>query len=331
MVTSLSRRRFITITAGAGVWLAAMPGLTAETNPSLHHWQGFVMGADAAIKLYHANPRTAEKLTEGCLKEIIRLEKIFSLYDPTSSLYRLNRDGQLESPPAELVDLLTLAQKYGEQTQGAFDVTIQPLWHVYAEHFSKRGMTSPPPQEAIEAALTLVDYRAIGIDKNRITLPRHGMQVTLNGIAQGYITDQVSHWLKQRGIDNVLVVLGETRALGAHPDGKPWQVGIRQPLDSQPLLDVIPLKDAAIATSGAYGTPFTEDLQYHHIINPRSGLTPLHYQSLSVIAPTATMADAFSTALYTLPPTSAKSILSQHPSLKAIFQMADGHVTHHPS
>lgn len=272
MNKQISRRRFISITAVAGIAAALPLPLLANVNKykNLHHWRGFAMGADASIKLYSNSQQKSESLTKLCLEEIIRLEKLFSLYEQNSTINQLNRSGKINNPPAEFRELLTKAQHYSELTGGYFDITVQTLWK------------NPTDTK-------LVGYKNIVIEDNAITFKRKNMSMTLNGIAQGYITDKVTELLNNNGIGNVLVDMGETRASGTHKDGRLWQIGIR---DSEEILG---LKNMAIATSGNNGAID------NHIFNPLTGKTTHKYKSVSVIAPSAAAADALSTAVYIMP------------------------------
>src|SRR5690606_33904156 len=121
---------------------------------------------------------------------IARLERIFSLYRADSDLCRLNRDGRHDAPPLELVELLSLAASVSAASGGAFDVTVQPLWLRYAEHFA--AVDADPAGPALDDLLALVDWRGVSVDAGRVALARPGMAITLNGIAQGYITDRVA-------------------------------------------------------------------------------------------------------------------------------------------
>ena len=126
-------------------------------------------------------------------------------------------------------------------TGGTFDVTVQPLWDLYAGHFADPSADpAGPGQAALAAAIALVDWRAVEIDAGQIAYTRPGTAVTLNGVAQGYITDRIADLLRERGFDNVLVELGEIRAIGRHPDGTPWQAGITDPRKPSTLLRKVP-------------------------------------------------------------------------------------------
>lgn len=143
----------------------------------------------------------------------------------------------------------------------------------------------------------LVDYRAVAVSPTRIRLARPGMAVTLNGIAQGDITDRVADLLRAECVEHTLVNLGEYRALGAHPTGRAWKVGIKDPHDAAALADKVDLTDRAIATSAVTGTVFDPHGRRHHLFDPAVGRPARGLTSASVIARNARDADACSTAM----------------------------------
>ena len=313
----LTRRRFLTVTAAAA-GVAALPSARAATPVE---WRGTALGAQAFLRLHHPDAAAAWRLVADCLAEVERLEGIFSLYRPDSALSRLNRDAVLEAPPLDLVVLLNEAKRYGDLTGGAFDVTVQPLWDLYARHFADPAADPlGPPEAAVAAARALVDYRRIDVAPGRIALRHPGMAVTLNGIAQGYITDRVADRLRVAGMERVLVHLGETRALGLAEDGRPWRVGIVDPaVPGAAPARMIDLTEGAVATSGGYGTRFSPHC--HHLFDPATGRNANHVESVTVTAPTATAADALSTALAVLPPGEAVRVLQASEPARAIFTM----------
>ena len=320
------RRRFLTISAVAAA-AAAFPALARGAMPR-HVEQDVVLGADVEIQLYHPDRVAARAAMAEAFALAKRLEAIFSLHLPGSALSRLNREGALRDPPVELVTLLHRAKACSEATAGAFDVTVQPLWNLYAGHFALHGPDAQPPAaERIEAARTKVDYRRLDTAAERIALQGSGMAVTLNGIAQGFITDCVSDMLRARGFDHVLIDMGEMRALGSHPDGRPWQVGIADPDRPWRSLITLPLRGQAIATSGGYGTPFDASGQWHHLLDPRTGRSAQHYRSVSVIAPDATTADALSTGLSAVAPDDLTAALRRYPDVGVIIVHRDGRIT----
>jgi FAD:protein FMN transferase len=307
---SITRRRFIRIAGVAAGIALAEGGRPVAAAPSLHRWEGVALGADASLQIYHSDPATAQSLIAMSLEEVRRLERIFSLYIADSALCRLNRDGRLADPPLELVALLADCGRYSRVSGGAFDVTVQPLWDLYAAHFSTADADpSGPPQAALRAALARVGHEAVRVAPDLIQFERPGTAVTLNGIAQGYITDRVAALLRANGIGHTLVDMGETRALDGHPLGRPWRVGLRDPRDEHGILRTLPLDDQAIATSGGYGTQFDAAGRFNHIFEPHTGGCSSRYLSVSVMAKSATTADALSTALSLLPLSDVDDVL----------------------
>ncbi len=272
-----TRRRFLAISAAA----VAFPG--ASVAEPVYTWQGVALGARATLRLTHPDARA---ISAQVAAEISRLEDIFSLYRPDSSLMRLNRDGVLQAPPFELLECLSLAGAVHRASDGRFDPTIQPLWMCYAEA-SATGVL--PTQDMLTAALSRTGWGRISIGSSGI-LMQDGMSLTLNGIAQGYIADRVAEMLIAAGLTNILIDTGEFRAVGTHPDGKAWPVRLAAGGE-------VPLAARALATSAPLGTTFDEAAQVGHILDPRSG-RPLQsvWREISVSAPSAALADAFSTA-----------------------------------
>lgn len=324
-----SRRRFIGIFAAAS-GLGMAPGFLSHALavpadvPKPVNWRGIALGADAELRIYHNDSAMARKLIAMALDEVRRLEKIFSLYEESSALSMLNRQGYLDHPPADLLHLLGESQYFSDLTDGAFDPTVQPLWDVYAGHFSIPDSDPVGPGNAVvDTALALVDYRAMEIDSTRIRFLRPGMAITLNGIAQGYITDRVVNLLKNAGLDRALVDMGEIRGLNNADSGTPWRVGIADPEHPDQVFETIEIRNQALATSGGYGTLIDAAGQFTHIFDPKTGQSQPRYRSVSVMAGNATTADALSTAFSNMTLVQAKQIIGKQ-QVKAWFVLPDG-------
>jgi len=325
----VTRRRFIRISAAAAgmTLLPVLDRLRAAPTVEDAHlrvWRGVALGADATLQLHHPDPEEADRLIDTCLTEVSRLERIFSLYRDDSALCQLNRDGRIDGPPIELVELLGRAEEFSKLTAGAFDVTVQPLWNLYATHFSAPDPDpSGPSRAAIAASLGRVGHEALEIDPARTSFAKLNMSVTLNGIAQGYITDRVVDLLRRAGIDRSLVDMGETRAIGARPSGGPWIVGLEDPTAPGHVAERIEIENQAVATSGGYGTQFDRERRFNHLFDPATGETSWRYLSVSVIAPDATTADPLSTGFSLMPHDSVRAALATL-GLKAHLVMPDG-------
>lgn len=291
----MTRRRFLSITAAMTLcgFLSTRSGTAA--TPPLMSWRGRALGAEAEIKLYHDDPSAARNALSRAVDELERLEKIFNLFDPVSAISRLNREGHLDAPPLDLVRALTEAERVSSITDGAFDASIQPVWALYADALARTGRA--PSDAELEAVRPLVDWRGIDISERRIRFARPGMAITLNGMAQGYITDRVAERFAAAGFAHVLVDLGELRAAAGLPDGSPWSVAIRDPDNIAKELRRLALLEGALATSEAFGSSFRLGQRDGHIVDPADLAPALGIASVTVRAPTATMADLMSTAI----------------------------------
>lgn len=298
------RRRMISVIA-AMASLPLYPFVSRAAAPAAAErlqWRGRALGATAAITLAHPDSAALRRTLANCVGEIRRLERVFSLFEPESELCRLNRDGRLPAPSLDLRVVMAESHRISTRTGGAFDVTIQPLWSVYSEHFRRRpGDASGPSEREIEGALASVDYRLVDIAAKRIAFMRPGMAATLNGIAQGYITDRVGAILRAEGFDRVLVNTGEIAALNRPADNRPWRVAIENPTTGNAPEAPLSLVNQAVATSRGGATRFDRAGRYHHLFNPATGRSAHTHESVTVIADSAMTADALSTALAVAP------------------------------
>ncbi|WP_262266314.1 FAD:protein FMN transferase [Microvirga yunnanensis] len=312
MFHHLSRRRFIGVTAAAA-GLSLMPfGRAARAEAHLVTWRGQAMGAVASLQVHHHDRAAAEALVERSLAEVRRLERVFSLYREDSDLTALNRLGVLVAPPAELVEVLGECRRCWELTGGAFDPTVQALWVLYRDHFSRSGADPQGPTEhELRHALERVGFGLVTFDANRIALPRRGMGLTLNGIAQGYVTDRVVDILREGGIASSLVDMGEPRAMGPNPSGEPWRVGIADPDRPGEIGETLNVIDRAVATSGGYGFRFDPAGRFNHLLDPHTGASARLYRSVTTVMPSATAADALSTAFSLMPVAAVARTLRQ--------------------
>jgi len=331
MIEKFTRRRIIRISAAAAGFALPPFGQAQAGEAGVTTWRGVALGAVANMQLHHPDRAFAGRLIERCVSEARRLEGLFSLYREDSELVALNRHGALAGPAPELVQLLTESQRYSALTGGAFDVTVQPLWDLYAQYFSRPdARPEGPAAGAVAAALVRVGYEALLVNRDRITFARPGMAVTLNGIAQGYVTDRVVDLLRSEGIARTLVDMGETRCLGAHPDGRPWEAGIADPDQPGRLRRSLPVINQAVATSGGYGFQFDPEGRFNHLFDPGTGRSPQAFKSVTVVAPTATAADALSTAFSLMEISDIDRVLSTVSGAQAHLILRDGTMIKRP-
>jgi thiamine biosynthesis lipoprotein len=306
----------------------------APDPAALYRWNGTSLGSPSHLLLYHPSRAKAELVVGLCTDEIERLERIFALYREDSEVARLNRDGRLAMPSHDLLVVLSECGRLSALSGGAFDVTVQPLWDVYAKHFFGTQTPAPegPDPRAVAAALALVDWKDIEFSFRQVALGRPGMGLTFNGIAQGYVTDRIIGILRDNGFDRVLSDLGrsEIGVIGRHPDERPWQVGLADPRQPENFALVMDLLQGSVCTSGGYGTKFEASGKYHHLFDTATGTSSGHYIATSVFASSAMVADALSTALYVTPPRRSRELLTKYQGVTALMTLPDGAIQHLP-
>jgi thiamine biosynthesis lipoprotein len=322
----LTRRRVLRVLAAAAA--VSLSGRAhAQARAERWVWKGTALGADAVLIFYHPDRRLVNETVAACLAEVERLEREFSLYRPDSALSRLNRDGMLEAPSLDLLAVLEQSTAVAVATGGAFDVSVQPLWALYAGHFARHPLDpAGPSATAIREACQRVDYRRIAVTAERIRLVP-GMALTLNGIAQGYITDRVADLLRHRGWTNVMINLGEIRTLGGRADGTGWTLARNHPVAGEGDLPRLEVRDIAVATSSAAGTVFDALGHHHHLFDPRTGRSAALCRQVTVLAASAMTADALSTALCITPSAARQSVLHQFPATACEILETDGRVS----
>lgn len=316
-----TRRRFISLSAAAAG--TALCPLGARAGSAAVRWRGRALGAPAEMILHHPDRAQAERLIRRVVVEIDRLERIFSLYRPDSALATLNARGALADPPVELIELLEQSHTVWALSGGMFDPTVQPLWLLHARHFSTPDADpAGPPHGSIEAVLARIGFEHVAFDRNRIAFRRPGMGLTLNGVAQGYITDRAVGILRAGGVLHTLADLGEVRALGPRENGTPWHAGIAG-------TDIrVDLVNRAIATSGTNGFRFAGPGSPSHLLDPRTGVSAGRHDSVSVVAPTAAAADALSTAFSFMDGDGIVTALRALPATQVHLHEPDGSYRH---
>jgi len=328
MQSVISRRRFITFVAAAAGLPMLLKAGGAQARPV--RWDGTSMGAPASIQLYHTNEAQARTAIAAGLDELKRLEAIFSVYRSDSTISQLNREGVLKNAPSDFIAMLTRALTLARISDGVYDPTVQPLWQTYFRHFTATNPApaGPAPRD-VEAALALVDWRAVEIDaeNNHVFFSRPGMGLTLNSGAQGYITDRVTDILRAHGFDRMLVDMGEPRAISTKPDGSSWRIGIANPANPGSTLTTLEVVNKCVATSGGYGTLFDSAGAFTHILNTRNGRTAPALLGVSVVADKGIIADGLSTAMLMAPVELRQSILKAAGGDKAIFVTPEGVVS----
>lgn len=289
---------------GAGQWQGIGQRPAAARSPAVPDsigdlvWRERMLaafGTNLWLRAAHHDEAQVDAGLDEAVATLRRIERVMSLFDPDSAVSALNRDGHLDDPPPALVHVLKQARLVSSASSGAFDVTVQPLWRTWdaAAHAGRL----PTPFE-LQTSLALVDWSAVSVAAERISLERPGMAITLNGIAQGYAADMASRVLRRHGIEHGLIDTGEWVPLGQAPDHEAWTLGIENPRKSDDLIARIVTDGRAVATSSDAHYVFSADRRYHHILDPGSGASPTDLSSVTVLADSCTLADALTKVIF---------------------------------
>ena len=251
----------------------------------------------------------AEGLPASVQRRLDGIEERMSHYRPASEVSRFNAARTTEPRPMsrETLGVVAEALAVSRVSGSAFDVTVGPL--VEAWGFGPGGRAPAAPDEATLAALRgRVGAELLEVDLAAGTLRkrRGDVVVDLSAIAKGYAVDAVAALLDDLGFgDHLVEIGGELRAAGTNEAGTPWRVAIERPVPGAPAAQrILPLQDAALATSGDYRNFYDLDgARVSHTVDPRTGRPVTHgLLSVSVIAARCALADARSTALNVLGP-----------------------------
>ncbi len=281
--------RTLTSVAIVGALIALkFVGVSAHTiPPRILAVQRPLMGTVWNIEVVdQGRPDQARAGIERAYAELERIDALMSEWKSDSPISRVN-DAAGDHPvevPSELREILERSIRYSAATEGTFDVTWRGMGNIW--HFD--DAFRPPTQEAVDAARLKVNYRAIRITGNWISLPP-GMSIGLGGIAKGYAVDRAAQVLANAGFRDSLVDGGGDVMLSGTRLGEPWRLGIQDPRQARGnILGTMRLSNCALVTSGDYERfRIVNGVRYHHIIDPRTGYPATASISVSVVSRTA--------------------------------------------
>lgn len=270
---------------------------------------------------------------EHLLDEAIALcdtyEELFSRTKKSSEIYQLNHrtlkqteDSYLLS--AETAELISKGLKYGELSDGAFDITIEPISSLW--DFTSEEKQLPRPEQ-IEQALPLINYKNITLSENKLNFEQNEMKLDLGAIAKGYIADKIKEFLVSKNVTSAVINLGgNVLCIGSRPDGTPFNIGIQKPFaERSETIAVVDIADKSIVSSGIYERFFEKDgTLYHHILNPDTGY-PYHNNlvSVTIISEKSVDGDGLSTSCFALGLEKGLELIDTLPNTEAVFITAD--------
>ncbi|HZZ70934.1 MAG TPA: FAD:protein FMN transferase [Pirellulales bacterium] len=312
-------------------WCAALLLVAAE-GPALtrYEYERVEMAMPYKLVLYAADETTANQAADAVFARIHQLDLIFSDYKTESEASRLSAAAPMDKPVAvsrEMGEVLQAALKLSAASEGAFDVTIGPLTHLW--RWSRRHKELPSP-ERLQAARAAVGYKAVEFDPVRRTLRllKPNMRLDFGGIACGYAVDEGLRILRERGLTRAMLDGSGDIGVGDPPPGKThWRIGIAK-LDNPEgkATRYVNVANCAVTTSGdAFQFVEINGVRYSHIVDPRTGLGLTIHSAVTVIAPDCIRADSYTKPPIIMGPQTGFALIEKTPGAAALlFRNVDG-------
>lgn len=322
------------------VGVALLPQRNSSADPVRYQTSFFdVFDTYSEVTVYAATETIAKAEAEKAHAILLEYHQLYDIYNDYEGFPNLKivNDHAGEAPVAvdeRIIRLLTYAKEMEPKTGGRMNVamgSVLSIWHDYRT----AGLDDPehatlPPSDALQAAAKHTDIANLIIDAEAGTVffADPELRLDVGAIAKGYATEQTAQMLIADGVKSALLNIGgNVRAVGAKGNGSLWRVNIQNPdltSDTQSLF-TLDLADLSLVTSGSYQRFYTVDGKpYHHIIDPDTLFPAGYLWSVSVITEDSALADALSTALFTLPVERGQALLASFDNVEALWVTPDG-------
>jgi thiamine biosynthesis lipoprotein len=287
-------------------------------------------GSYITITVY-SDEETGNQAINAAFDRITEIGDIASIFDENSEASFLNKNGYLDNPSPELMDLVNSSIDYNNITGGCFDITVQPLLDLWSAGLWQES--EEVQAQKIEETLAVVGSDKIIVSDDRIEFEVDGMAITLGGITQGYAVDEAIEIIKGFGIKQALVnISGDLYAMGTKPGGEKWTVGLDNPDKSDNAdagiepLPTFAFEDKAVTTSGNYYRYYDPEAEVGHIMDPRTGYSANSCISATVIADTCIQADALATSVFVMGPDDGMELVESLDNVEALIIDSEGKI-----
>lgn len=289
-----------------------------------------LMGNRFEISVVDNDSILADKHIDAAIDEIRRIEKLLTTFSDESQTNFINKNAGIKPVKVdrEVFDLIDRSLKISLLTQGSFDITYgsidKRLWNFDVT------MKELPDKETARKSVKLINFKNIILDQQQETvfLKEKGMRIGFGGIGKGYAADKAKNLLKERGVESGIVnAAGDLITWGTQPNGKPWTIGIANPNNSLTPFSSLNISDMAIATSGNYEKyAIINGKKYSHTIDPKTGLPVSGIKSVSIICPSAELADAMATPVMVMGIKVGLNMINQLPKIACLIVDDNDHI-----
>lgn len=269
------------------------PATLAASPSARHSGSAQAFGTTLTVSVRHDDHALAQAAIDEALRQVRAIDALLR-----RQVSALNRDGVLDQPDPHLLDVVRQAGGLSQLTRGAFDITVQPLWQLF------RDGDCLPSEQQVHTARACVGWRRVRADASRMHLQTTGTAITLGGLAQGYAADLALAVVRRHGIADVTVDAGKA---------------------------VRATQQRCAATAGDVASAYTPDFMHHHVVDPAAGLAPRDLASVTVLAPSAMLAEGLSTAFMVMGAHKAHVLAARQPGVEIMTINKRGVVWKSPS
>ena len=288
-----------------------------------------LMGGRFDISIVAQDSLSAEQKIDEIIVEITRIEYLISDWKPTSQVSEVNKNAGIRPVKVdrEVFELTQRAIGFSEITNGSFDISFAAMDKIWKFDGSMTEMASV---EAIKKSVEKVGYKNIILDSinSTIFLKLKGMKIGFGALGEGYATDKCRNMMLTKGIQaGIINGSGDMSIWGKQPNGKPWNIGITNPFETDNLIATIPIYNGAVTTSGSYEKFVVfNGKRYSHIINPATGYPATGLCSVTVFGPNAETANGLSTSIMVLGNEKGLDLLQKFPHYSCLMISDSGKV-----
>ena len=327
----------------AAALLFTLPGLLAAKPQLTRYKASFfdVFDTYSEIIVYTASEDAANEALEAAHASLLayhRLYDIYNAYDGLNNLKTVNDNAGVAPVQVDqrVLDMVAFARDMDPRTGGRMNIamgSVLAIWHEYRT----AGIEDPenaalPAMADLQAANEHTDINDLIVDEaaGTLYLADPAMRLDVGAVDKGYAVERVAQEMIAKGITSaILSIGGNVRAIGARGDGTSWRVNIQNPdlTAEQQSITTLNLQNLSLVTSGSYERYYTVDgKQYHHIIDPDTLMPAAYTWAVSIVTEDSGMADALSTALFTLSIEDGKALLARFPGVEALWVKLDGEI-----
>lgn len=338
----MRKRLWIVLAAVAVLAVAAVIALPLFAKSELKRFKASffdVFDTYSELIVYAKDEAAANEALNAAheeLKAYHRLYDIYNDYEGVSNLKTVNDSAGLApvAVDSRLIDMVAFAQEMDVKTGGRMNIAMGAVLKIWHDHRTA-GIDDPqnatlPDMAALQAANQHTDINSLVVDRaaNTLYITDPEMRLDVGAVAKGYAVERVAQDMIARGVTSaILNIGGNVRTIGARGDGTLWRVNVQNPdltAENQGLT-TLSLKDLSLVTSGSYERFYTVDgKQYHHIIDPDTLMPAAYTWAVSIVTEDSGLADALSTALFTLSIEDGKALLQKFPGVEALWVELDG-------